>query len=881
MLRSLILSMAIAGQIIGPVEGQSTGGGTASGVKQAAAIPVPPGAIRLDGVLQEEIWKQAPPTVDFLQKEPVEGAAPTERMEVRFVYDDEALYVGARMYSGDPSAIQAPLGRRDGLESEAEQVFISLDTFHDRRTAYTFGVSASGVRYDAFHGTDQEGGADEGFDPVWQAEARIDAEGWTAEFRIPFTQLRFNNLPEQVWGLNVRRIIPTLEEETYWVVIPRTEQAWASRFGELRGIAGVRPSRRIEILPSLVAGSTMNGNRDRANPFDDGRNFEARAGLDLKMGVGPNLTLNATFNPDFGQVEADPAEVNLTAFATRFEERRPFFTEGAELFSLRHPNVFYSRRIGSPPIGRASGDYVDYPSAARILGAAKLTGRLPSGTSIGVLTAVTGQESAQVYDRESGAIGRVRVAPLSGYGIVRVLREVGTPGSTVGLLIGGVQRQLEEGDPLASLLSRQALVVANDGLLRLRGGEYDLRWVAVASHVVGDKDALDRIQRSSSHYMHRPDRQSRFEYDPTREDLSGLSISTGIDRTRGQHWLFGASFKVDSPTFETNDIANLNGADGIQPRFYLTYRETQPGRFFRGYSLRLDQSDEWNFSRDRQNANLGSTLNVTLLNFWTTAFSYSHEFGGNSSSLTRGGPLMGSPPSWRANARLSNSPAAQTRWTGNLSASGDDLGGSSRDANLSFSFRPRPRWQLSARPSYTRQTVSQQYFSTLPGGRPETFGSRYVFAYIDRTTIATEFRLNFTVRPDLNLDVYAEPFAASGRFYDHGELLAPGSLERIAYGHAGTGTTMEVRPDGSRLVRADGSTFTLPNRDFNVRTFNSNVVLRWEWLPGSTMYLVWQQNRDFRETVDSPVGVGDVFRSVSAPGSNILMFKSSWWLPIR
>jgi hypothetical protein len=366
----------------------------------------------VDGSLDEAVWAGAPAITDFVMKEPVEGAAPTERTEVRFVYDDDALYVGARMYSSDPSTVQAPLSRRDQVGDVSEQLLISLDTFLDRRTSYTFGVSASGVRIDRYSNSDSEGG-DSAFDPVWRASTRVDEEGWTAELWIPFTQLRFNERPTQVWGLNVRRFVPTLEEETYWVLVPRTERGWSSRFGDLQGIEGIRPSRRIEMLPFVVGSAMRDGNRDPSDPFDDGRNLEGRIGLDMKMGVGPNLTLDATINPDFGQVEADPAEVNLSDFATRFPERRPFFTEGSALLNLGHPNVFYSRRIGAPPPGNADGDFVDFPRDSRILGAAKLTGRLPSGTSIGVLAAVTNREFADVADLSSGTptISEVQVGP--------------------------------------------------------------------------------------------------------------------------------------------------------------------------------------------------------------------------------------------------------------------------------------------------------------------------------------------------------------------------------------------------------------------------------------------------------------------------------------
>ena len=358
----------------------------AAGVRQqASASRVADGAIRVDGRLDEDAWLGAAPVTDFVQKEPTEGAPPTDAMEVRFVYDDSALYVGARMFSRREGAIQAPLARRDTGETQAEYVLISLDTFLDRRTAYDFGVTASGVRLDRYHPTDREDVLDAGFNPVWEAKTAIGPDGWIAELWIPLSQLRFNLQRDLIWGLNIRRFRPTLDEDDYWVLIPRTERVYASRFGDLQGMSALRPTRRIELLPYVASASTVRANRDPRNPFDDGKNLSSRVGADVKMGIGTNLTLDATVNPDFGQVEADPAEVNLSAFETRFSEKRPFFTEGAQLLNINHPNFFYSRRIGARPRGAATGDFVDYPSSSTILAAAKLTGRLPSKTSIGIL----------------------------------------------------------------------------------------------------------------------------------------------------------------------------------------------------------------------------------------------------------------------------------------------------------------------------------------------------------------------------------------------------------------------------------------------------------------------------------------------------------------
>ena len=356
---------------------------------------------RLDGRLTEAVWHTAPAITNLTQREPNEGAPAIENTEVRFAYDDDALYVGARMFSGDPKAIRALVTRRD-REGSSEQIVISLDSYHDRRTAYTFSVTPAGVRIDYYHKTDSESDRDSDWNPVWEAATDIDSLGWSAELRIPFNQLRFSPGDMQEWGVNVVRRVPDRNEQSYWALVRRTETGWSSRMGALTGIRAIRPPRRVELLPYVAADSRIAAVTDRANPFQHAYANAARVGGDLKMGLGPNLTLDVTLNPDFGQVEGDPAVVNLSAYEIFFDERRPFFLEGSDLFSQR--GLFYSRRIGAAPPGSANADYVQRLPNSTILGAAKLTGRLPSGLAVSALAAVTDREVAR--DRNSAKTPR-------------------------------------------------------------------------------------------------------------------------------------------------------------------------------------------------------------------------------------------------------------------------------------------------------------------------------------------------------------------------------------------------------------------------------------------------------------------------------------------
>lgn len=841
-----------------------------NGRKEARAVRVPAGAIDVDGRLDEAAWRNVPPITEFVQKEPVEGARPTDRMEVRFAYDDTALYVGARMHSASP--IQAPMGRRDSGD-QAEHLLVSLDTYLDRRTSSTFGVTASGVRLDIYRPRDDDWPFDSGYDPVWQARTTIDQGGWNAELWIPFSQLRFTDRDPQVWGLNIQRWVPSNNEEVYWALISRTEERWASLFGDLHGISGIRPSRRLELLPYIASSSHLAGNRDRNNPFTGGGNLAGRVGLDAKIGIGSNLTVDATVNPDFGQVEADPAEVNLSAFETFFDERRPFFIEGSDLLEGSVNNYFYSRRIGAPPAGRASGDFVDYPATSTILGAAKLTGRLASGLSIGMLGAVTDDESARTF-RFPGEFGAVRVAPRTTYGVARLQQEFGSEGSTTAVMATAVHRELGESAPLASLLTGNAFTLNSDSLLRLRDGDYELELNAGMSYVGGTAAAIDRVQRASARYQQRPD-ADYLPYDPLRMSMTGMKIRAGIERRNARHWLWQIQTETETPDFETNDLGRLSVADRFMTNGQIEYRETVPGRWLRQYTVSLSTRGGWNYGGDLQEIRIDPRSRITWRNFWQTNLSGSVRPRTQNMRLTRGGPSMEQPASWQATIEVQNSDAAQTRGETSLTYGRHEDGGVVFQTEAELSMQPGPQWQLSITPMYERQVDTQQYVTTLAGGGAATFGARYVFAHIDRSTYSTQFRVNYTFKPDLTLDFYGEPFAASGRYGDIGELAVSRTRQLRLYGT--DSTTLATLADGTRRVTDGSTSFTLRNRDFNVQSFRSNLVLRWEWRPGSTLYLVWQQDRSSEIMAPSRVSLGDMFGSLGRRGDNFFAIKASFW----
>lgn len=846
--------------------------------KQAFAQRLQLNAPRIDGRLDDPAWRGAPWIRDFVQKEPVEGTAPAESTEVAFLYDGVALYVGARMRGRLADDIRAPVTRRDQF-SNGENLIIVLDTYLDRRTGYAFAVTSGGVRADYHLPTDNEDDRDEGFDPVWQAAVTRDSTGWWAEMRIPFSQLRFSSALAQRWGLNINRWMPSRNEDVYWVMIPKSEHGFVSRFGTLEGIEGIRPSRRLELQPYAAGEAQYHGTVDRHDPLHESSDYQARAGLDAKMGLGPNLTLDATINPDFGQVEADPAEVNLTAFETFFDERRPFFTEGEALLRGNGPGYFYSRRIGAPPRGEATGDFVAAPNTSTILGAAKVTGRLGSGLSIGALTAVTDAETARSYTLADSTTRSVKVAPLSGYAVVRAQQEFGASTSTVGLMLTGVERDVTPGSALAAVYSRRAYSGGADWILRFQGGTYELGGFVGFSYVAGDSARLIGLQTASQRYYQRPD-QHYLRVDPRRRSLTGYTAETYFQRNGGKHWLYDASVGVESPGFELNDIGRLNGSDDIDVDGGLTYRETTPGRRFHRWAVRLEGAANFDYGGERHGTRLSLRSSQTWKGFQQTGLQLYLRPRYQSDLLTRGGPLMGAPAAWGVVGSFFSGEAGNTQFQLSGNVQWDEFGGWDTGFDAELSARPTPRLELSLAPAVQRGRGARQYLSTLPGGGAATFGSRYLFAAIEQATVSAQLRLNYALSPDLTIEGYLEPFAESGVYRGLGEL--PASRSRVLRRYGTDGTTIARQPDRSYLVtdRNGADSLLVDNPDFKVLSFRSNLVLRWEWRAGSTLFVIWQQDRGAADGLGRRARPGDLWKAVRSPGDHVLAVKLSYWLGV-
>ncbi len=836
--------------------------------------------ITLDGQLEEEIWKKASYTSGFTQREPNEGAEATSATKVAFVYSDDALYIGARMYSDNPDKIKAQLSRRDNM-GNSERLIISLDTYLDRRTSRSFAVSASSVRADYFQPEDEMSyrNRDYSYNPVWETKSHIDSKGWTTEIRIPFSQLRYSDSKKQRWGLNINRYIPQKNEDSFWVMVPQDENGWASRFGLLTGIENISQKRQIEFVPYVAGSTLLKGDPDSDNPFSKDVNWQGRFGGDFKIGLGPNLKIDGTINPDFGQVEADPAQVNLSAFETFFEEKRPFFTQNQQLFRAlsgggRSDRYFYSRRVGAAPSLRPSGDsnidFAEEISNTSIIGASKITGRFPSGLSVGGLGTVTAREKAEVYNADTDSYDEVTVEPTTAYGVLRSQQEFGEYTSTVGFIMTGVYRDLEKNTKLNSLLNETAFTGGSDWNLRFEDGKYEVSGDAGFSYISGSTDAILNAQQSSARYYQRPD-ASHLSLDSTQTNLSGYRGTLEISKNAGKHWLWEAGVKVKSPGFDLNDTGILFRADNISTTGELTYRENDPSSWYQSYRFEISWDGAWNYGGTQRENRFGFDSNIQWANFWRTFFNVRYSPRTMSDRLTRGGPLMGSPEKYSIFGGIFTNRSDNIFGEVFGRYEEDEFGGWEVAISPSIRVSSGDRWEFEIEPRYSRQKNTRQYITTLSGGSAQTYGKRYVFSNINRSTLSLQTRVNYAFSPDLTLELYAEPFVSTGDYYKPGELPSAKSYKLDRY-------NIDSRnAKGDYVIKRNGSRFEVPDRDFLVKSFRSSLVLRYQWRPGSTFFLVWQQNRFTEEERNRFVEPGDLVNALGETGDNIFSVKFTYW----
>ena len=865
------------------------------------------GEIHIDGRPDEAVWQKAMPVTEFVQGEPVENAPAEQPTEVRVLFDQAALYVSAIMQDPEPTLIGDQLVRRDE-NGQYDYFELSLDSNNDRRTGYRFRVSAAGVQRDVYMYDDVR--EDPAWDAVWQSAVHRDSVGWSAELRIPLSQLRYNTSDSvQSWGVNFSRRRLASNEITYFALESRVRHGKVSAFGRLQGLRLPRSARRLELRPYAL-GRAHTAPVESGDPFFDGSELNSQIGLDLRYGLGAGFTLDATLNPDFGQVEVDPAVINLTAFETFFPEKRPFFVEDAQILEFRLAGrtnqLFYSRRIGREPQGSSpdDADFETIPTETTILGAAKLTGRTSSGLSLGALAAITSEETGRAFFSDGGHTEEFVVEPLSQYGILRAQQDFRSGASQVGAILTATHRELPDDGSLDDLTSSAYSF----------GLDFEHNWGGVSSRdwaihgflagslVEGSTDALLEVQESSNHYFQRPD-ATRYSVDSTATSMSGVNWRLELERQSAEHWTGSVWIAEVSSGFEVGDLGFMQGNERLDAGFRVGYHEIAPGSLFRSYRINLfthhnwrhealDDALSWNSWKSAHETgwyNLRS--HFEFLNYWSLDLNARYSPESLSDSETRGGPLMIRPGSTSFEARLGTDRRGALYIQPTLEYRNGHRGGYRWESRLEIVVRPAPSLEIQLQPEHAREIEPAQYVtSTDDLGYEPTYGPRYLFSDLKRRQLSLETRLNVTFNPKLTFQLYAQPLISSGDYLTYKQLKEPESFEFDVF-EEGTATVVgdEIAciggrtcvHDDERYVDFDGDGYvddSFSDRAFNIRSLRLSAVLRWEYFPGSTLFLVWQQNR--RERAD--IGSFDLDRDLdalwAADSENAFILKVNYWL---
>jgi hypothetical protein len=837
----------------------------------------------IDGSLADPVWNTGVPVSQFVQKNPVDNAAPSQRSSVVVLYDDDALYIGARLYDTAPDSIIGRLVRRDeGTESDAFAVY--LDSYHDHRTAYHFGLNPAGTRYDAYYYNDTW--SDDSWEAVWQGEARKDSLGWTAEFRIPFSQLRFHREDVQTWGVQFARIIGRCAEDDYTTSIPKNESLFVSRFGHLSGIGKIPSPHYVELLP-YVRGKSRYLEPAAGDPFNKRAEYTPAVGGDAKIGLGPDLILNATVNPDFGQVEVDPAVVNLSDVETYFDERRPFFLEGSKTFSFgeggasdfwnfnwQSPQQFYSRRIGRAVQKVLPGyDFAKLPDGARILGAAKLTGSVGDNWTIGSLHAGTMREYGDL--QVNGIRSHPEVEPASYYMVSRALKEAGDGMRAMGG-IATITHRFFHDPAIKNDLNGDAFTGGLDGWTFLdRNKEYVLGGWAGASRVTGSKKRILALQQSSTHYFQRPD-APQVQVDSSATELSGYAARFYLNRQKAG-MILNSAVGVISPGYDINDLGYLYRADLINAHigsgykwanttWWTRYAHTQMAVYgVLDYGKQLTGAGFWSGTYFQFLNN--STLNI---NAGANPQTYNH-------SRTRGGPLTVNTPGWQLDADATTD--ARKSWVFGFGSAGywtarDDM---SRNIYVSAQWKPTGNLSLTFKPQFSWNNDPIAWVGAFPDPTATaTYGSRYVFANLRQTEISSSLRMDWTFTPKISLQLYAQPLGSEGDYRHYKELSRPRSNEYHTY------SSSEVSTDHGYVIDPDGpgpaQPFRFNDPQFFIRTMRGNMVFRWEYSAGSTLFLVWTHDRfNYEQRSDGRISYL-VDNLLGDNATNIFMLKATYWL---
>ena len=859
---------------------------------QIAEAPV------IDGVLTDRIWNEGEWTDDFTQFEPYNGKKPSQHTEFKILFDDNNLFVAIKSFDSSPDSIVKRLTRRD--HEDGDMVAIIFDSFHDQRTGFMFGVSVGGVKSDQMMTNDGES-EDQSWDPNWWVGTSINNEGWIAEMKIPFSQLRFKNNSGDVWGLEVIRTIYRKAETCIWQHIPQDAPGIIHMMGEMSGIEQVKPRKIFDITPYGVA-QTERFPAEEGNPFATGKRSKLNAGLDAKIGVTNNLTMDLTINPDFGQVEADPSQVNLTAYETFFNEKRPFFIEGSNIISfglgigdgdVGNDNLFYSRRIGRKPQGSTydyygtndeTEGYSLSPDRTSILGAAKLTGKTQDGLSVGFMDAVTSEEVAEIDT--GGHRSYQTVEPLTNYLAARVQKDYKEGNTIIGGMFTSVNRDMNElsiaGDPNDALINTLPAAAYTGGLdftQYFSKKTYMVNLNTAFSYIEGTEEAMVKAQESSARYFQRP--ESSIALDSTRTSMSGNGGRLQFMKTGNGHLSYGAAFLWKTPGLELNDMGYQREADQMLQVLWANYRIWEPKSFYRTININANQYAGWDFSGIHLFDGIESNGNVNFKNYWFAGAGTNLNYNVISNSMLRGGPIMRMPGSLNSWMHISTDSRKKLEIELQLQNSVTFEGsGHNISVEPEMTYKPTNTLSLSFSPSYMVSYDELQYVEQATYGTQ----TRYIYGSIDQRVVGMSFRVNFNLTPDLTLQYWGQPFIASGKYYDYKYITDPMAADYHSRFALYSPEQISLNDEDYYEIdeNTDGySDYGFDKPDFNFQEFLSNFVLRWEYNPGSSVYLVWSQTRSNSNNTGTMEYSNNMEELFSEKPSNIFLIKFSYRFGLR
>lgn len=827
----------------------------------------------IDGRVDDEVWALAPEITGFRQQRPDNGEPSSEPVSVRLLFDDDAIYVGAVMTHATNPIVRL-LGRRDSF-LESDWFGITLDSQLDRRSALCFYVNPDGVQLDEAVTDDTVEDFD--WDSVWQSATRVESGRWTAELRIPLSLFRIPSSGGRGWGINFVRWVRARQEQARLFAHPRDQKGFVSRFGTLVGMNGIERRHSLTVQPYATSTAVSDDTVAAPDPLGIGRRTVFDGGADIRWTTPASITVNATLNPDFGQIEADPAILNLSEFELFFPEKRPFFVEGAKLFNfggvatvyaspyrVTHPLLFYSRRIGREPLVTTpvSSDFVDVPSSTRILGAAKLTARTESGTTFTIIDAYTDDAFARWWSG-TGSV-RQRIQPATNYFAGRATHDFGSS-ARLGMLLTSA---LRDTSGATSTLAESATALGVDGYAYLLDGNLLVDWMVATSRVSGDGAAIRALQTSPAHGYQRPD-ATHLELDPTRTSLEGWGAKASLSRETGA-WRYQVMLQSYSPGFELNELGFHPRSDLSAAHAQLTWLDVKKRRHTRSNRVTLGRYTSRNGDGDTLSNAVTLQYTNTMTNWWTASLTASAARSAIDDRETRGGPALLKPAGWSTQLRLTSNTGAPLWIDLSRNDGGDGHGGSVDFTQLTIGWRPRSN--VAAQLSATRSTsvVASKYFGAVPDPAG-LYGRRHLFGRLEERRIELAPRLDWTITRALTLQLYLRPQTSSGTYTAIGELTR--SKGRYApYGHVtDRGASYLVDPDGP----GPAGPFPVGNPDFTFRSLQGSAVLRWEAGP-TTIFAVWNEGRLAREADPFGAGLPGLDSIGEIPGQHRLLVKVSY-----